>query len=64
MLLFERLKQVVIFMVPVVLAKENIILSRRRIGRIMRKFDLVSKYTEKHYKAHTTNCNEAPVKMK
>lgn len=28
----------------------------------MQKFGLVSKYTEKHYKAHTTNCNEDSVK--
>lgn len=44
------------------LAKQDIVLSRRRIGRIMRKYGLVSKYTEKHYKVHTTTCNEAPVK--
>lgn len=44
------------------LAKQGIVLSRRRIGRIMGKYGLVSKYTEKHYKVHTTTCNEDPVK--
>lgn len=44
-----------------VLAQEHRILSRRRIRRIMYKFNLVSKYTEVHYKVHSSSCNEAPI---
>lgn len=40
------------------LAKDGLVLSRRKIGRIMRKFKLVSKYTEKQYKSHHNKCNE------
>ena len=32
--------------------------SRRRIGRIMRKYGLVSNYTVKQYKVHRSKCNE------
>ncbi|MEG2687469.1 MAG: IS3 family transposase, partial [Christensenellaceae bacterium] len=32
--------------------------SRRKIGTIMAKYGLVSKYTLKHYKHHHTGCNE------
>lgn len=42
--------------------QQGIVLSRRRIGRIMHKYGLVSKYTEKHDKVHKTTCNEDPVK--
>lgn len=48
--------------IKAVLAKKGIIISRRRIGRIMRKYGLVSKYTQKHYKAHRSKCNEDTVK--
>ena len=40
------------------LERECMILSRRRICRIMRKFGLVSKYTKAQYKHHITTCNE------
>ncbi|WP_143151334.1 IS3 family transposase [Tepidibacter formicigenes] len=32
--------------------------SRRRIGRIMKKYDLVSNYTVKQYKVYKSKCNE------
>lgn len=35
--------------------------SRRKIGTIMAKYGLVSKYTLKHYKHHHTGCNEDPI---
>jgi transposase InsO family protein len=38
--------------------------SRRRIGKIMSKYKLVSKYTLKHSKKHVTNVNEDPVPNK
>lgn len=48
--------------IKIVLEKEGLVISRRRIGRIMRKYNLVSKYTQRHYKLHKRACNEAPVK--
>lgn len=36
--------------------------SRRKIGRIMKKFQLVSVYTKKKFKRHKTPVNEAPIK--
>lgn len=36
--------------------------SRRKIGRIMKKLAIVSKYTIAQYKVHKTTCNEEPVK--
>lgn len=47
-----------------VLAKENVILSRRRIARIMRLNGLVSVYTVKKYKVHKTTVNEAKIANK
>ncbi len=38
------------------------IVSRRRIGRIMKRLGLVSKYTVAQYKPHKQSCNEAPIK--
>ena len=40
------------------LAKKNHIVSRRRIAKIMAKYALVSTYTAKHFKVHSTSCNE------
>ncbi|WP_423838808.1 IS3 family transposase [Veillonella caviae] len=54
--------------IKTVLAQKGIIISRRRIGHIMRKFGLVSKYTQKHYKPYNKgqgyksywfNCNRS-----
>ena len=36
--------------------------SRRRIGRIMKKLGLVSKYTVAQFKPHKQKCNEDPIK--
>lgn len=41
--------------------KEGIVLSRRRIGRIMRKNGLISSYTVAKYKVHKDTCNEAKI---
>lgn len=35
--------------------------SRRRIGRIMKKYGLVSQYTVKQFKVHKTKCNEEKI---
>ena len=43
------------------LEKENIILSRRKIGTIMKKYGLVSNYTVKQYKVYRTKCNEEKI---
>ncbi len=40
---------------------EGIILSRRRIGRIMRENGLVSSYTVAKYRVHKDTCNEAKI---
>ena len=40
------------------LAKKGYQVSRRRIGKIMKKYDLVSNYTKKQYKVHSSSCNE------
>jgi transposase InsO family protein len=40
------------------LAKKGYQVSRRRIGKIMKKYDLVSTYTKKQYKVHSPGCNE------
>lgn len=40
---------------------EPIIISRRKISRIMKKYGLISNYTLKHYKDHSKNCNEDTV---
>ena len=40
------------------LAKDGIIVSRRRIGRIMKAEGLVSTYTVAQFKPHVAKCNE------
>ena len=40
------------------LAKEDYQVSRRKISSIMKKYGLVSSYTVKQYKVHSTKCNE------
>ncbi len=44
--------------IKIELAKKGLQLSRRKIGKIMKKYALVSKYTVKHFKVHKTTCNE------
>ena len=44
------------------LEKQGKIVSRRRIGRIMKQLGLVSNYTVAQYKLHKQTCNEAPIK--
>jgi transposase InsO family protein len=44
------------------LKKKDTIVSRRKIGRIMRKLGLVSKYTIAQFKPHKQKCNEDPIK--
>lgn len=41
------------------LLEQGFLLSRRRIGRIMKEQDLVSTYTLAQYKPHKTTCNES-----
>lgn len=43
-------------------AREGIVISRRRIKRIMRQEGLVSCYTVKQYKVHKSTTNEADIK--
>ena len=38
------------------------LVSRRRIGRLMKELGLVSNYTVAQFKPHKSSCNEAPVK--
>ncbi len=40
------------------LQKLNYLVSRRRIGRIMKKLGLISKYTVAQFKPHKQKCNE------
>ena len=40
------------------LEKNNIIVSRRKIGRIMKNYSLISNYTIAKYKVHKSKCNE------
>lgn len=44
------------------LAKDQIIVSRRRIGRIMRQEGLISTYTVAQFKSHVAKCNEDKIK--
>ncbi|MCM3390740.1 IS3 family transposase (plasmid) [Ureibacillus chungkukjangi] len=44
------------------LKKQKMVVSRRRIGRIMKQLGLVSKYTVAQYKPYKQTCNEAPIK--
>ena len=46
------------------LKKRGFIVSRRRIGRIMKKFHLVSKYNRPSYKPHKTGVNQAKIENK
>lgn len=39
--------------------REGIVISRRRIGRIMRQEGLISVYTQSQYKVHSSGCNES-----
>ena len=43
------------------LAKKDLKISRRRIGRIMKQEGLVSSYTVAQFKVHKTTCNESKV---
>ncbi len=45
--------------IKVKLQEQGIVVSRRRIGRIMKEQGLVSTYTVAQYKPHKTACNEA-----
>lgn len=47
--------------IKVELAKKNLIVSRRRIGRIMKEEGLVSSYTVAQYKPYVNKCNESKV---
>lgn len=44
------------------LQKSECKISRRRIGRIMKKLGLVSKYTVAQFKPHKQKCNEDPIR--
>lgn len=48
--------------IKVELAKLNYMVSRRKIGRIMRENGLVSNYTVKRFKLHKPTCNNDPIK--
>lgn len=43
------------------LAEQGVIVSRRRISRIMQRLGLVSCYTKRKYRNHTKGCNEAKI---
>ncbi|MBE0344280.1 hypothetical protein E4V51_31465, partial [Paenibacillus sp. 28ISP30-2] len=45
--------------IKVKLHERGLVVSRRRIGRVMKEQGLVSTYTVAQYKPHTTACNEA-----
>lgn len=47
--------------IKVELEKKNLIVSRRRIGRIMKQEGLVSSYTVAQFKPHVEKCNESKV---
>lgn len=44
-----------------VLEQHGLIVSRRRIARIMRKFNLVSNYTKRKYKVYTKGTNQSQI---
>lgn len=48
--------------IKVELFKKGYMVSRRRIGRIMKQEGLVSSYTVAQYKPHVDKCNESKVK--
>lgn len=41
--------------------EEPILISRRKISQIMKKYGLISNYTLKHYKVHSKRCNEEKI---
>lgn len=43
------------------LKNQGIIVSRRKIGRLMAKYGLVSNYTKAQYRKHSKSCNESEV---
>lgn len=47
--------------IKVELSKKDLMVSRRRIGRIMKQEGLVSSYTVAQYKPHMDKCNESKV---
>ena len=47
--------------IKVELEKKDLIVSRRRIGRIMKKEGLVSSYTIAQFKPHVEKCNESKI---
>lgn len=48
--------------IKIELTKKGYKVSRRRIGRIMKKYGLVSSYTVKQYKVHSPKCNDDKIK--
>lgn len=46
--------------IKIELAKRDLRVSRRRIGRIMKQEGLVSSYTKAQFRPHVDKCNEAP----
>ncbi|PLT32990.1 hypothetical protein CUU64_16285 [Bacillus sp. V5-8f] len=48
--------------IKVELKKRGLIVSRRRIGRILKEQGLVSTYTVAQFKPHTKSCNESELK--
>jgi transposase InsO family protein len=47
--------------IKIELAKKGFLISRKRIGRIMKQEGLVSSYTVAQYKPHVDKCNESKV---
>ena len=47
-----------------ILAKEDLVISRRRIGRIMKQEGLVSNYTIAQFKPYVDKCNESKIANK
>ena len=47
--------------IKAVLQKEEIVVSKRRICRIMKQNNLESAYSKSRYKVHKSGCNEAPI---
>lgn len=47
--------------IKVELKKQGMVVSRRRIGRLMKKNGLVSVYAVAQYKVHKTTCNESQI---
>lgn len=47
--------------IKIELKKQGMVVSRRRIGRLMKKNGLVSVYTVAQYKPHKTKCNESEI---